>query len=98
MIESGFDIFNPVQISARDMDPATLKKEFGKDITFWGGGVNTQRTFMTGSPKEVKNEVKELIEIFNKDGGFVFSTVHNVQANVPIENVVAMIENINEYR
>ncbi|MHB8278530.1 MAG: uroporphyrinogen decarboxylase family protein [Candidatus Humimicrobiaceae bacterium] len=97
-IEAGFDILNPVQISAKDMEPDKLKKEFGKYLTFWGGGVNTQKTLSLGSPKEVKEEVKKLIEIFNVDGGFIFSAVHNIQANVPIENVIAMIEVIQGYR
>jgi len=98
LIEAGFDILNPVQISARNMDPAILKKEFGKYITFWGGGINTQKTLPFGNPKTVAEEVKKLIEIFNKDGGYVFSAVHYIQANSPLENVVAMIETIRKYR
>jgi len=98
LIEAGFDALNPVQISAAGMDPEKLKKEYGKDITFWGGGVNTQKTFMFGTPEEVKEEVLRLIDTFNKDGGFVFSSVHNIQANVPIENVIALIEVVNENR
>lgn len=97
-IDSGFDILNPVQISAAKMDPKKLKKEFGKYITFWGGGVNTQKTLQFGDPKEVKEEVRKLIDIFSPDGGFVFNAVHNIQGNVPIENVIAMIEVIQEYR
>jgi uroporphyrinogen-III decarboxylase len=97
-IEAGFDILNPVQISAKDMEPERLKKEFGKDIVFWGGGVNTQKTLPFGTPKQVREEVKRNIEIFGANGGFVFSTVHNLQSNNPIENVIAMIEVINEYR
>ena len=98
LIEAGFDILNPVQISAENMDPEILKREFGKYITFWGGGVDTQKTLPLGTPKEVKEEVKRLINIFNKDGGFVFSSVHNIQTNLPLENVLAMIEVIQEYR
>ncbi|MHB8277607.1 MAG: uroporphyrinogen decarboxylase family protein [Candidatus Humimicrobiaceae bacterium] len=97
-IEAGFDILNPVQISASGMEPGRLKKEFGKNIVFWGGGVNTQKTLPFGTPKQVRDEVKRNIEIFGADGGFVFSTVHNLQASVPIKNVIAMIETINEYR
>lgn len=98
LIEAGFDILNPIQISARDMDPVKLKKSFGKNITFWGGGVDTQRTLPLGTSKQVKEETKRLIEIFSSDGGFVFNAVHNIQGNVPIENIVAMIEAIQEYR
>lgn len=97
-IEAGFDILNPVQISAKNMKPEKLKKEFGKYLTFWGGGVDTQKTLALGSTKEVKKEIKKLIEIFNVDGGFIFSAVHNIQPNVPIKNVIAMIEVIQKYR
>jgi hypothetical protein len=98
LIEAGFDILNPVQISASGMDPAKLKKEFGKDIVFWGGGVDTQKTLFIGSPDDVKNQVRDMIEIFNPGGGFVFNTVHNIQGNVPFENVLAMLDTIKEYR
>jgi len=98
LIEAGFDILNPVQISANGMDPKKLKNEYGKDIVFWGGGVNTQKTLPFGKPEDVKDEVRELIDIFRVNGGFVYSAVHNIQANVPIENVVAMIEALQEYR
>ena len=93
-IEAGFDIINPVQINAANMDPAFLKKEFGDRIVFWGGGVDTQKILPFGSPVEVKDHVIENCEIFGTDGGFVFNTVHNIQANVPIENVVAMLEGL----
>ncbi len=98
LIEAGFDILNPVQISAAGMDPLELKKKYGKYITFWGGGIDTQKTLATGSVSEVKNQVKKMIEIFNEDGGFVFNTVHNIQANVPFENILAMLEVIKQYR
>ena len=97
-VDAGFDILNPVQISAVGMDPIKLKKEFGNDIVFWGGGVDTQKTLPFGTPSQVKEEVKRLIDIFSPNGGYVFNTVHNIQANVPIENVTAMIEVIQEYR
>jgi len=97
-IDAGFDIINPVQISAQGMDPVKLKKNYGRNITFWGGGVDTQKTLALGSPKDVREEVKKMIEIFNEGGGFVFSTVHNIQGNVPIENVLAVIETIRKYR
>ena len=96
LIEAGFDILNPVQISATGMDPETLKQKYGDKITFWGGGVNTQATLPTGTPDEVKEEVKKLVRIFGKDGGFVFNAIHNVQANVPVENFLAMIEALND--
>jgi hypothetical protein len=96
-IESGFDILNPVQVSASGMDPKHLKKEYGQDIVFWGGGVDTQHTLMFGTPSEVRNQVLQLCEIFSRDGGFVFNAVHNIQGNVPVENVTAMIEALKEF-
>ena len=95
-IESGFDIINPVQINASGMDPVMLKEKFGDRITFWGGGVDTQGVFPFGTPAQVKEQVKRQCDILNKDGGFVFNTVHNIQANVPFENVVAMLEALKE--
>jgi hypothetical protein len=92
LIEAGFDILNPVQISAAGMNPGNLKQKYGDKLTFWGGGINTQATLPNGTPEEVKNEVKELVSIFGQNGGFVFNTIHNVQANVPVENFLAMIE------
>ena len=98
IIDAGFDILNPVQIGAKDMEPKKLKKEFGKHLTFWGGGIDTQKTLSLGTPMEVKHEAERLIEIFSRDGGFVFNTIHNVQANVPLENMAALIEIIQKYR
>ena len=95
-IESGFDIINPVQINASGMDPRKLKKEYGDKIVFWGGGVDTQGVFAFGTPAQVKEQVKSQCGILNNNGGFVFNTVHNIQANVPFENVVAMLEALNE--
>jgi hypothetical protein len=95
-IDAGFDILNPVQCSAANMAPAELKKEYGEHLTFWGGGVDTQRTLPFGTPEEVRNEVRERIKIFGRGGGFVFNTTHNVQARVPIENVLAMYETVRE--
>jgi uroporphyrinogen-III decarboxylase len=95
-IESGFDIINPVQINAAGMDPRVLKKKYGDRIIFWGGGVDTQGAFAFGTPAEVKEQVKMQCDILNKNGGFIFNTVHNIQANVPFENVVAMLEALNE--
>lgn len=98
LIESGFDILNPVQISAKGMDIDFLKREFGKDLVFWGGGVDTQRILPSATPEEVRNHVLHQCEVLGKDGGFVFNAVHNIQANVPVENVVAMIEAVKELR
>lgn len=98
LIESGFDILNPLQVSARDMDIDYLKQEFGKDLVFWGGGVDTQRILPSATPKEVHDHVLHQCEVLGKDGGFVFNAVHNIQANALVENVVAMIEAIKELR
>ena len=91
-IEAGVDILNPVQTSAAEMDPARLKREFGDRITFWGGGVETQRTLPFGSPEDVRREVAERIAVFGPGGGYVFAAIHNIQAGTPVENVVAMFE------
>jgi hypothetical protein len=95
-IESGFDIINPVQINASGMEPKNLKRKYGDEIVFWGGGIDTQGVFAFGKPQEVKDQVKRQCEILNKNGGFVFNTVHNIQANVPFENVIAMLEALKE--
>lgn len=96
-IESGFDIINPVQLSAKGMDAQALKNEYGKDIVFWGGGVDTQKTLPFGTPGEVRKEVLERCEIFSRDGGFIFNAIHNVQAKTPVENIIAMIEAVKEF-
>ncbi len=96
-IEAGFDIINPVQINAKGMDPRHLKNTYGKDLVFWGGGVDTQKMLSFGTPAEVKKQVIENCEIFARDGGFVFNTVHNVQANVPADNLAAMMEAVKEF-
>ena len=88
-IEIGVDILNPVQITAEGMDPVRLKREFGKHLIFWGGGVDTQNTLCNGSVPEVKKMAKEMLDIFTPGGGYVFSQVHNIEANVPAENVEA---------
>ncbi len=92
LIEIGVDAINPVQISAAGMDPKELKNEFGSKLTFWGGGVDTQQVLQFATPPEVKKEVKKNMEIFKKNGGFVFTQVHNIMPGVPIENVIAMYE------
>ena len=94
MIECGFDILNPVQCSASGMDPGLLKKEYGDDIVFWGGGVETQTTMAFGTPEEVRKQVLERCAIFAEKGGFVFNAVHNIQADTPVANIVAMIDAI----
>jgi len=97
-IDSGFDVLNPVQCSAAGMSAKTLKKEFGKDLVFWGGGVDTQKTLPFGTPDEVYREVRERIEILGEGGGFVFNAIHNIQAGVPVDNVLAMFNAVSEYR
>jgi hypothetical protein len=96
-IDAGFDILNPVQVAAVDMDPRQLKSEFGEEIAFWGGGVDTQNTLPFGSANEVRAEVMERIAIFAPGGGFIFNTIHNVQPQVPVENVLAMYKTVHEY-
>ncbi|MDR1089878.1 MAG: hypothetical protein LBL79_02280 [Prevotella sp.] len=98
LIDAGVDILNPLQISCKGMDPARIKKEFGKDLSFWGGGVETQSVLPFGTPEEVRENVKRNIEALRKDGGFIFSTVHNVQEGVPIKNFIAMWETFIENR
>jgi uroporphyrinogen decarboxylase len=95
LIEAGLDAINPVQVSCRGMDPVRLKSEFGNRITFWGGGCDTQRILPMATPAEVRQNVRELTSVFSPGGGFVFQQVHNVLANVPPENVVAMLEAVN---
>ena len=96
-IEAGFDILNPVQTSAANMDPRMLKRKYGEKITFWGGGVDTQHTLPFGTPDQVRKEVHERIRIFASGGGFVFNTIHNVQPRIPIENVLAMYRAVREF-
>jgi uroporphyrinogen-III decarboxylase len=95
-IDAGFDIINPVQINAAGMETRKLKKNYGDKLVFWGGGVDTQGVFAFGTPAEVREQVKRQCGILNENGGFVFNTVHNIQANVPFENVVAMLETLRE--
>lgn len=98
LIDAGVEILNPVQISAKGMEPVKLKKEFGKDLVFWGGGANMQYTVNTGSIEQIKAEVKELIEIFSPGGGYVFNQVHNIQANVSPEKIMAIYETALAFR
>jgi hypothetical protein len=96
-IEAGFDAINPVQCSADDMEPRHLKEEYGKDVTFWGGGIDTQEVLPYGTPEDVRKQTLERCKIFARDGGFVFGAIHNIQANVPIHNIIAMIDAIREF-
>jgi uroporphyrinogen decarboxylase len=95
LIEANLDAINPVQISCKGMDAAELKKEFGREMVFWGGGCDTQNVLSRGTPESVRANVRKQIEILSPGGGFVFQQVHNVLANVPPENVVAMMEAVN---
>jgi uroporphyrinogen-III decarboxylase len=95
-IEAGFDVLNPVQCSATGMDPRSLKREFGRDLVFWGGGVDTQKTLPFGTPEEVYREVRERIDIFSEGSGFVFNAIHNIQSNVPVQNILAMFRAIKD--
>jgi hypothetical protein len=96
-IEAGFDILNPVQCSATGMEPEQLKANYGEQIVFWGGGVDTQKTLPFGTPAEVREEVLRRCEVFSPGGGFVFNSVHNVQAMTPVENIVAMLDAVHEF-
>ncbi|MGP8244604.1 MAG: uroporphyrinogen decarboxylase family protein [Bryobacteraceae bacterium] len=96
-IEAGFDIINPVQCSAAGMEPAGLKRKYGSRLVFWGGGVDTQKTLPFGTPREVREEVLRRCEIFAPGGGFVFNSIHNLQAGTPVENIVAMLDAVHEF-
>jgi uroporphyrinogen-III decarboxylase len=96
-IEAGIDILNPVQCSATGMAPEELKAKFGDHLVFWGGGVDTQHVLPFGSPAEVREQVLRRCEVFAPGGGFVFNTIHNVQAKTPVENIVAMIDAVHEF-
>ncbi len=97
LIEIGVDAINPVQVSAAKMDSKTLKDEFGREITFWGGGIDTQKILPRGTPQQVKDEVKRRIADLAPGGGFIFSAVHNIQPDVPPENILAMWEAFQDY-
>jgi uroporphyrinogen decarboxylase len=96
-IEMGVDILNPIHIRAKDMAPAGLKRDFGRDLVFWGGGVDTQGILPNGTPREVKDDVRRNIEALAPGGGYVFNTIHNIQADVPPENLIAMWQALQEY-
>ena len=98
LIDAGVDILNPVQISARGMNPFVLKKEYGRQIVFWGGGINTQHTLNNGSIDEIKNETCDMIDIFPPGRGYVFNQVHNIQANIIPEKILAVYDTALSYR
>lgn len=97
LIEIGVQILNPVQVSAAGMDPIRLKKEFGKNLTFWGGGLNTQHTLIHGSLEDIRREVREMIDIFAPGGGFVFTQIHNIQHEVSPDRVMAIYDTAQEH-
>ena len=96
LIEAGLDAINPVQISCAGMDAGRLKAEFGKDLTFWGGGCDTREILPNGTPRQVAEHVKEQVRTLSPGGGFVFQQVHNILANIPPENIVAMFDAVND--
>ncbi len=97
-IEAGFDILNPAQTTAAGMDAQSLKQRYGDQITFWGGGIDTQKTLPFGTPAQIADEVRRRIEVFGANGGFVFNTVHNVQAGTPAANLIALYDTVNAFR
>jgi uroporphyrinogen decarboxylase len=97
LMDNGIDILNPVQITASGMDPDFLKKKFGKELVFWGGGIDSQHVLPFATPEEVKANVKVNVEAFKAGGGYVFNNVHNIQAGVPPANIIAMYEAAYEY-
>jgi uroporphyrinogen decarboxylase len=97
LIEAGMDALNPVQITSRGMDAGELKDQFGEEMTFWGGGCDTRDILVNASPEQVEEHVKQQLNILYRDGGFVFQQVHNIMADVPPENIVAMFRAVNEF-
>jgi uroporphyrinogen decarboxylase len=97
LVDNGIDILNPVQLSAKGMDPVRLKKEFGQALTFWGGGIDSQHVLPRATPKVVREHVRRNIEAFKPGGGYVFNSVHNIQADVPPENVLALFDAAYEF-
>jgi uroporphyrinogen decarboxylase len=97
LIEIGVDILNPIQVAAADMSPAALRREYGKDLTFWGGGCDTQKVLTFGTPDDVEAEVRRRVSALGPGGGFVFNQIHNVQPQVPAENIVRMLDTALQY-
>jgi hypothetical protein len=98
IVDAGFDCINPVQTSAAEMNPAALKAKYGSRVTFWGGGIDTQKVLPFGTPHDVRDMVRERIRIFGTGGGYIFNPIHNVQAGVPVENLLALYEAVDKYR
>jgi uroporphyrinogen decarboxylase len=96
LIEIGIDILNPIHITATGMEPSALKRDFGKDVVFWGGGVETQSVLPFGTPQAVRDNVRRNVDALAPGGGYVFNTIHNIQADVPPQNIMAMIEALRE--
>jgi uroporphyrinogen decarboxylase len=97
LIEAGYDIINPMQTQCTDMEPEKLKNEFGKEITFWGGGIETVGTLNSATTEQVRAEVLNRLEILSKGGGYVFNTVHNIMPDVPPQNILAMFNAVKEF-
>ncbi len=97
LIEVGYDVLNPMQTSARDMGPEKLKREFGQDITFWGGGIDNRTVLNQASPEGVRDEVRRRLEILAPGGGYIFNTVHNILPDVPAANVIALFDAVAEW-
>jgi uroporphyrinogen decarboxylase len=97
LIDNGIDIINPVHISAAGMEPENLKKQFGADVVFWGGGIDSQHVLPFASPEKVKDDVRKNLGIFKPGGGYIFNNVHNIQVGVSAENIVAMYDAAYEY-
>jgi uroporphyrinogen decarboxylase len=97
LLDNGIDILNPVQISAERMDPKELKSRFGDRLVFWGGGIDTQHVLPFATPSGIRQHVKRNLEIFKPGGGYVFNNVHNIQAGVPAENIVALFDAAREF-
>jgi uroporphyrinogen decarboxylase len=95
LITAGLDAINPVQITCRGMEPAGLKKDFGGRLTFWGGGCDTREMITKGTPAQVRDHVRRMMDIWRPGGGYVFQQVHNIMADVPAENIVAMFDAVN---
>jgi uroporphyrinogen decarboxylase len=97
LLDNGVDILNPVQTSASNMDPAVLKQRFGRELVFWGGGCDAQHVLPHAAPAQVREQVRQNLEIFKPGGGYVFNSIHNIQADVPAENIVALYDAAHEY-
>jgi uroporphyrinogen decarboxylase len=95
LIEAGLDAVNPVQTNCKEMEPERLKREFGRDLCFWGGGADTRDVLPRGTPEQVAEDVRYRVEVWSPGGGFVFQQIHNVMADVPPDNIIAMLDNVN---